>query len=60
MFYAAGKIAVKAGLLKWPTSLPLSAAQTLFRRARELQRTGASQLQLALKTVADAVDDPKR
>ena len=58
ILYAAGRIAVEAGLLKWPTGLPLRAMTALYRRAKQLRLNGDGQVSEALTKLAEALADP--
>ena len=58
LVYAAGRIAVEAGLLKWSTGLPLRATTALYRRAKQLRLNGDGQVSEALTKLAEALADP--
>jgi hypothetical protein len=60
LVYAAGKIAIKAGLLKWPSGHPLSATRALLCRAKELREAGDQGITGALTTLSEAIDNPTR
>jgi hypothetical protein len=60
LVYAAGKLAIKAGLLTWPSGHPLSVTKTLLVRAKELRELGDRGVTGALTALTEAIDDPTR
>ncbi|HEV2606193.1 MAG TPA: DUF927 domain-containing protein [Microvirga sp.] len=59
LVYAAGKMAVEAGLLPWPKNLPWTATRTLWRRAKALRLQPDPELTDALKQLKEAIADPQ-
>jgi hypothetical protein len=57
LLYAAGKLAVDAGLLHWPSDLPLQATMTLYHRARELRLGRDAPLDEAFGKLLEALGD---
>jgi hypothetical protein len=57
VLYAAGKLAVEAGLLHWSPNLPLRATMTLYHRARELRLSRDAPLNEAFGKLLDAIGD---
>ena len=57
LLYAAGKLAVDAGLVHWPVNLPLQATMTLYRRAKELRLGRDAPLDEAFGKLIDAIGD---
>jgi hypothetical protein len=58
LVYAAGRMAVDAGLLPWPKKLPLIAVKTLWERARALRLQPDQELAGALCQLKEALTDP--